>query len=711
MPRIRSVSGNDIKSTIGGLELPINPWRGASYVASNGSAANLGTVESPTTMAGIISRGSKATNNKVRFRNGQTIKAADLTFPAIGFQSVTGYDGGDGSTILPIIDGSIAISNGAWTPYTTQPTTPNMCPNPNLTTFSSDARGNHGPVGWHFFSAGSSFFSQETVKVRSPLVNAIKMLVSGGSSEIDFTSTQSLPASDPTVLTFYIANDNGTDQVSLQIQELTSNKYLQSDGVTWAATVYSKTLSPTSSYTQYTQTFQVPAAAPVNILFNRLTTPATIYIEGPVTLTLATPLPTSPNTYTTTIGTSTPGIICQGVDNWKSVGTDQDRLSNNSFIMVGTTLYIRDDLGSPTGYSYANVDQVLVLPTGCDDVTISNLSFRMSKRQAIALNSNRIKISNIVLDVCGDDRQPTNGNGTIGLSINSDCVLDGITIKNCSTDGIYGFDSVRLVIKNFTITMTFGQASDGIQLDYSAFRTTAGCTIGPGTVDQRNSPSPKGCIINGGDISLITQIIGLAGQYCVNDNSSSSIVNACIGIGNLVYSFGTSAGTTSTNNIITNSVSVNSAIGLHATSGGHTAMQWKNCTVVGSGVGADMGSSGINGTITDCIFWLPTRTGPVININNTAGFSSVPLSHCIIGPELSGIPLITWNGVNYYTLAAFVAAGGNANFCYNSDPVFVNYSAHDLHPTGHNALVGSSIGGLIGASSAVLSATQLAVLL
>ena len=634
--------------------------------------------------------------NTIGIRPGSyVLRDSENALASMGGTQIRGVSGGS----LPFLDGSQTVSG--WTPYATTAT------DVELITFGDCEKGgvdsrNWKPDGFHTFSGGNSYSYQENTIVHGGN-QSVRILISGGSMLLDTATTSNVPAGTPITWSFWMRSTDSTSSMVWRVSR-SSSSWLQADG-SWGSNQYDTVMTPGSSWQQYSVTFTSDIDCTPRFWISRDGTTSGTFYTDDWSVKPSSPTPSSPNTYRLPLAYK-PGTLTRNGDYFLPAdNSDPERLLDKEWASDGSFLYMRSDNGTNGNWIVSRTFNGTRFKNS-PDVVVSNLNFSYVRGRPVFLdNCDRAVIEDIILDHTGSQNQYLTQNGSLYTFASDNIRISRIKMTNINTDAINHLGGVNPIIEDFSMTLAYGGAADALQFDEENNRANGNPIVRHFYSTQIGTPSPKGSVISFLDNGLYEYGEVSGGHFGINANASNSVThfNVAHDIGGTAFG-ATSNGESRDNNTVSDCLAYDSRYGYGTRSGTETNMNIARFTAVNCDWGFYADVTDLTGsTVDDSIFWSPNRSGPVIEIIGNRTFSQLLFRRCIIGPEISGKPLVRWNGIAYNTLADFVAAGGKATNCSSADPQFETKNGIPFQlKAGSQALTMSPSGGRIGCDTAAL---------
>lgn len=442
-------------------------------------------------------------------------------FPVIG-NSFSGAQnrpltiGAYGRGAAPYLEGGQVLTG--WQPYTTQSTNKQLIPNANIESFGTFGTSTV-PTGWSvYYGSNGGSGSKETTIKDTGSTGSYSMNFGGGTNLLSVGTNLQLTAGYQYVWSTRVATDsNGAAagvQVLIQVAQTdpdTGIEYtLQADNTWGAASVY-WTITPTTSFTTTTTTFTAPYTNNVSVRYRNVASKFSgnrVLIDNNSFLA-STPLPTSPNTYRAAYASTSgsyPGMLWVD-ENYRKVGSDPDRLADQTWYYDGSYFYYRQDTGNPAndGHKYEfPVQNAFTSIVAGHDIIVRDLFVRMYRSTAFAGSGSGSRLTfaenTIALVGSQSDLSGTSGyNGAINLSsVYGPSNIRGNILTKCNTDSLYFLASSNVNIVDNTVVLAMGNSADCCQLGDGGSIPMGPVYIARNNFDNRNSPSPKGALIISG---------------------------------------------------------------------------------------------------------------------------------------------------------------------------------------------------------------------
>lgn len=403
------------------------------------------------------------------------------------------------------------------------------------------------------------------------------------------------------------------------------------------------------------------------------TTVATSYILKRLDIGIAAPA----NVYEKTGVTTQPFIaIYDGTLLTVDASSPID-VGSNEWYWVNDTLYVNVGEDPDTGVLEAGQRNACITASSKDYITVDSLKVTCSNYEAIYNNGGTTWIiQDCTADKTSVTRDAGSHYGTIRMKDSSVATIDGCTITNTVTDGIYcdAFDD--LTITDNTLTNNLGLYGDNIHLadcdTYSVLRNTCDTStvgnikaiLGAGGTIANNTCAngvTTGIAVAGTTIAVYRNLI----TDCNNGATSAGIQIADNGIdiaGSIYY------------NIIDSC-----SYGIYCVGNTHN----RNINFYNNVVYADTKGRGLSlistnywGNIKNNIFRMPSATSYVFQVSSIKGGETVTSDYNSIGPDATNS--IYYGGTTYSTLATYVAGKSQDASSQNSDPLMTDPANDDF---------------------------------
>jgi hypothetical protein len=639
-----------------GLAPPSTTW----YVAQTGGsdAATGATTSTPwKTIAKVntaISGGTIKAGDTVLFNRGDAWREVLLTV-TIGI-TIGAY----GAGAPPLLSGGTL--GASWTSIPTPGS--DLFTNGNLDAWTSGH-----PTSWTNITAGTSTITQESVIVNTGGGSSVK-IVNDASTSAGVSQVVTLAGATSYNLQAYYKTAGPAKSLSfrIQMQSGTDNaKYLQLDG-TWSASFYQFVLTPAdANWTQFQKIFTSPAAGTCLMRIAGLDNSQTAYLDDVSIKTFGAVA----NTYSTTAVTATPTLVARdGI--LMTQGTDLTNLNDLEWAYSGSTLYIRDKLGSPTttgAVIEASQRSVVTFSAMSGVGVIQDLDIRCgSDRSCYVINCPGF----VTVQRCHFQNNGFNGNsGTLIGANNINTVSGGMRItqnvfEHNNNDGVWLHNCPNVEIDQNWITHTHGVQSDGIQIEetFSGPTSSNGFYIHDNYINQLDiAPDPKGCIIINSVAAFGTATGRIARNHTIGGNFGISVSSSGVTVedntieqqGTATWGGGIYGGQVASNCIIRRNIINRCVNGISFPGGIGNHSNWtiqKNTITNSLRANVDL-EDAVSGRFDHNILWGAAPSGQMI-VKSIVSGSTYLSDYNILGPE--GTAFINSLGTAYSTLAAYQSA-------------------------------------------------------
>lgn len=290
-------------------------------------------------------------------------------------------------------------------------------------------------------------------------------------------------------------------------------------------------------------------------------------------------------------------------------------------------------------------------------------------------------------------------NGAYSTSIGSGGDLNGVTFDEINNDGVIGFNWYNPQIIDCSIRVVSGATSDCIQFDYGTEPTAATGWVVRGSTLTFDAPgSPKGCFISFGSDGLFEDNTCTGGNFGASMAANNITVRDCVfrdqgNLGALRIADNNSQPLSGHLYERVTIIRPHTGIMTDSPTGNpnRSNLTYNHLTIADATSRAVYMRNPVAGTIRNSVLWAPNRADALIDVESVVTGRTFTLDTCVLGPELPGIPLITWEGVAYNTLAAFAAAHpGVAVACQVVDPLFTDPATENYAPAPGSPLIGTA---------------------
>ena len=618
-----------------------------------------------------------------------------------GTESAPVVCGAYGAGAKPRISGANVVA-GTWTPYAPAGGSIESLVNGGFETWTNSTT----PGTWVKSLGGTSTVTQETTD-RHGGASAIRTTVDAVNSGVGVNQTVSFTAGQPAVYSFWHKIATGTPSIGWQvrIQSGTYNGYfLQANG-TWSTTDPGlQPFASGASWAQFSRSFTMPDAdGTVRVSFQR-SNGSCAYLVDDASLAFTLPGDPVPDVYQISLATQPYVVTVNGVKAPKGTSAS---LTGGQWWWSSGTLYLHSTV-APAGLAVeagARDNAVYLHETPLrPNVRFENIRFELSNDTAVSDNKN----NNVELVDCefyGTAKRTHNG--AYAVSIASGGRLRRVVLDAISNDGIYGFDWYEPLVEDCEVTVVSGDSSDCMQLDYATEPSADTNWVVRNTLFHFEAPdSPKGCFITFGSDGLFEHNECNGGNFGTSMAANDITVRDCVyrdqlALGALRIADNNSQPLSGHLYERVTIIRPQYGIMIESPSGNpaRSNLTYDHLTLVDATSRAVYIKNQVSGTIRNSVLWAPDRTNALVDVVGVVSGQTFTLDTCVIGPELPGVPLITWGGVAYNTLAAFTAAHpGIAIDCQVVDPEFVDEANENYTPAAGSPLIGAGTdGGNIGA--------------
>jgi hypothetical protein len=581
------------------------------------------------TIAGAIALGSALSGKRLGISGTFRESAGAIAYPII----FVGYGASQ-----PIWLGSTTILAPTWTAYTASADGSNLALNPGFELGSGSTFTN-----WSNAVTGSSTVNRET-SITHGGANAVRLDVDASNSVVQIQTASAnyftLTGGVTYRIRFWhkVSGTPATPGYALtQAAGADAGKYLQSNG-TWVAS--STTISPspasTTTYQQEVRDFVAPSTGTYQLILKRngTSTGKSLYYDD-VEIYAPAQSPNA-NTYSAPVAPQIYNLAIGGTSLNLTAGAGQSSLLVGEFYWTGGFLYVRTAGGAPVGdMEYGTLDNAATIDA-IDNVVFRNINFKHFKKQAV-----RYQNCNFLIEDCTAENNGQLGdNGQFRAGTNSAAFCTGAIRKNTYINGradhTYLFNALNSSITDHVMGRASGAVADGIQLDVLNNvhpPQPVNNYIARNRIDTRLTTGPKGCIIfrqGDGNVAEYNTLQG--GHFGLNCSGNSITIrhNLCAKVGVAGDALNWPAARYTNESLPQdgwtdfNNVYAYSRMGVHMLGWGDagseqsplfTNMLFDHLTVVYNELeGFSDDGPQLSGTISNCIIYNPTASGPDLRI-------------------------------------------------------------------------------------------------
>lgn len=604
--------------------------------------------------------------------------------------------GAYGAGAKPRISGADVVSG--WTGYTPPGDAAEALVNGGFETWSNATT----PDTWIKFQGGTSTVTQETADTHSG-GSAARITVDSANTTVGVQQTVAFTANQPGTYTFWHKLASGAPLLGYQIRIMSGvhvNKYLQANG-TWSTTDPGlQSFTAAAAWTQFTRPFTMPDGdGTVRVSIQRSNASAA-FLADDASLTLEAVGDAVSDVHQATLATQPYTVAVDG-QVWAKAASLAS-ITAGTWWWQSNTLYLQSQVEPDTLLVEAGARENVVYLHESPlrpHIRFQGIRFDLSNDVAVRNNKND-DVTVLGCEFHGSAK--VSRNGAYGVSNAAGGAVRRSTFTAISNDGVIGFNWFDPLIEDCTISIDAGATSDCIQFDYTAEPTAGTGWVVRGTTLTFDAPdSTKGCFITFGSDGLFEHNECNGGNFGASMAANSITVRDCVfrdqlALGALRIADNNSSPLSGHLYERVTIIRPQYGIMIESPTGNpnRSNLTYDHLTIADATSRAVYAKNPVSGTIRNSILWAPARTGALIDVASVVSGQTFTLDTCVLGPELPGVALIRWGGVDYNTLAAFQAAHPGVTVgCQVVDPVFTDTAGENYTPAPGSPLLGSATDG------------------